>query len=426
MADTPFSLGITYWPQRSAYRGWIDFDRSAVREELAQIASFGCDTLRLCLRWEDFQPRPSRIASGPMRALEQALDSAQSSGLRVVAALFAGAMGGALQLPAWTTGAALLQDDVRLATRFGPLLLPSEPQPPVVYEDMYHETAVRALYRDSAQIEAQRYLIREVVGYFGQHPAIWAWQLGYELERARLPRSAEEAHDWLALLSDIAREQGAARLLGAASTRSLARREALRPEHLAELSDVVALHAWPYEPLRVAQPQRPTALLVLHALSVALAGRPVLVANLGLATAPDNHAQWVGDRAFGRAVRTYLASEDEQAGFVEQALAALYRAGAAGAWLAAYADAPADLLASPPFDRSRHARTLGLVRGDGREKPAAEVLRRFAEQLRGGALGAHGSSPPALEIDPDDYWRDPAGEMQRLLRSWEEREAEEQ
>lgn len=408
---------MTYWPRLSAYRGWSAFDRGAAREELAQIASFGCDTVRLCLRWEDFQPRPARIASPAMRALEQTLDVAQEVGLQTVAALFVGALGGSLLLPSWTTGSTLTDDDVQLATRFGPLLIPSEPRPSVVYDDTHHDARVRALYRDTAQIEAQRYLVREVIGYFGAHPALWAWQLGYDLERATLPRSSEEAYDWLATLSDYAREQGAKRLIGVTSPRGLAKRETLRPEQIAELNDLVGVHTFPHEPLRINDARSPLGVTFLHQLTAALAGKPVVVANLALATAPDDKSRWVSDRVFGRVARSYLASEDEQATWLEETLLALWRAGAAGVWLASYADVPIDLWRIAPFDRFQRERTIGVVRADGREKPAAEVLRRFAAR-RNDPRPTPPTSP--IEIDPEIYWRDPTNEMQRLLREMAE------
>ena len=71
----PFSLGLTYWPRRSAFGWWQNYDRGATRDELAHVAALGCDTVRLCLRWEDFQPGPQRINSAALRALEHALDT---------------------------------------------------------------------------------------------------------------------------------------------------------------------------------------------------------------------------------------------------------------------------------------------------------------------------------------------------------------
>ena len=111
-----FSIGVTYWPRRAGFGWWREFDRGAVREELAHVAALGCDTVRFCLSWEEFQPSPQRVNGGALATLEQALDLAGEAGLRVVAALFPVAMGGALWLPDWANGAdPLAQPGVKAA-----------------------------------------------------------------------------------------------------------------------------------------------------------------------------------------------------------------------------------------------------------------------------------------------------------------------
>src|ERR671938_691386 len=92
----PFTLGLTYWPCRTAFGWWRSFDRGEVREELAHIAALGCNTVRFCLRWEDFQPGPQRINGGALRSLEYARDAAHEAGLRAVVVLFPVTIGGAL------------------------------------------------------------------------------------------------------------------------------------------------------------------------------------------------------------------------------------------------------------------------------------------------------------------------------------------
>src|SRR3954464_7231923 len=119
----PFSLGLTYWPRRTAFGWWQSYDRGATRDELAHIAALGCDTVRFCLRWEDFQPGPQRINSAALHALEHALDAAQESGLGVVVALFPAAIGGALQAPRWVNNVDVL-DELRSAARLvGPSIV---------------------------------------------------------------------------------------------------------------------------------------------------------------------------------------------------------------------------------------------------------------------------------------------------------------
>lgn len=420
--EQSFSIGITYWPRRTAYAGWKAFDSSAARDELAHIADLGCDTVRICLFWEDFQPRPARINGRMMRALERTLDAAHTVRLRVAVVLFAGAMGGFIHLPSWATGISPGLD-LALIARFGAPL--ETVTPPLFFDGRYRETPVRDIYGEPEQREAQHYLIREVIGYFSAHPAVSIWQIGYDLDRARTHRSAEEACDWLATLVEHARERGATRLVCATSPRALARRDTVRPEHMAELCDLVAIHTHPYEPLRVEIPWHIDYVTFLHALTASLAGKPVLVASLGLATQPEGKASWVADSAFGQPIRAYLADEEQQATFLEAALNTLYHAGAMGVWLAAYADVPETLWEHAPFDRTKRERTLGVVRANGREKLAAYTLRSFAKRIRRAEQSpeparARVGVPATLDIDSESYWYNPAQSMRQLFGEWQQ------
>ena len=134
--------------------------------------------MRFCLRWEDFQPGPQRINSAALHALEHALDMAGEAGLRVVAALFPVALGGALQLPGWANGADPL-DELLRGQRRGEIKIstPAASAPPLLYDGGYRSNKAGDLFSDTRVLEAQRYLIHELVGYFGPHPALYAWQL---------------------------------------------------------------------------------------------------------------------------------------------------------------------------------------------------------------------------------------------------------
>jgi endo-1,4-beta-mannosidase len=411
--DQNFSLGISYWPLRSSYRAWSGFDRGAVREELAHIASMGCDTVRLCLRWEDFQPGPERLGREAIRGLEPMLDAVQEAGLGAVLALFVGGLGGARLLPQWTTGHSLVENDPTLVQRYGAVLRAPGPQATVVYADGHRKVQLRDIYENRAQIQAQQYLIRELVGNFSAHSAVKAWQLGYDLERVLLPSSNQVARDWYRRICEYARQQGAKQIIGVASPRSLTSSAALRPEQIAAESDQVGIHTFPHEPLRLSDPRSPVGVGFLYHLTASLVGKPVLVTNLGLASAPDNQSRWIADRAFGRVARSYLATEDEQAAFLESSLQTLWQAGASGIWLAAYGDVPRDLWGVAPFDRFQRERTIGLIRADGREKAAAEVVRRFAHEHRD--KQRHAPASP-MEFDPERYWHKPAEQIQHLLR----------
>src|SRR5665213_437193 len=73
-----FSLGINYWPRRSAMAMWRRFDAGEIREDFARIAGLGLDTVRFFLRWDDFAPAADAIDAAMLTRLE-AVAGAKSS-----------------------------------------------------------------------------------------------------------------------------------------------------------------------------------------------------------------------------------------------------------------------------------------------------------------------------------------------------------
>jgi len=412
---TRFSLGLTYWPRRAGYGWWRAFDRGETREELAHVASLGCDTVRFCLRWEDFQPGAQRINSGAFSALEQALDAAQEVGLGVVAALFPVASGGALQIPEWANGGDPI-DELRAAARLiGPtIVLRPRGGPSLLYNGGYRTNQASDLFTNVRILEAQRYLIRELAGYFRSHPALAMWQIGEGLERIHKPDSAQAVAEWFATMAEALREQHAqARILGVTSIRGLTTSAGPRPMHIAASFGLVGVAADPPELPKAKRPNHGPYIAYLHALTAALAERPVLVTSLGLPTTPNGQAGWISDTVYGRPTHTYRADPEEQAAFIETVLDRLHRDGARGAWLASYADYPQALWRTPPLDRTIRERTLGIVDADGREKPAAHTLRRFGGQRPTVAQGVR-----PIDVDLERYWREPKRSFDDLWREF--------
>ena len=246
----PFSLGLTYWPRRTAFGWWQAYDRGATRDELAHVAALGCDTVRFCLRWEDFQPGPQRINSAALHALEHALDTAGEARLRVVAALFPVALGGALQLPAWANGADPLDELLRGQRRGGATIsTPRVGAPPLLYDGGYHSNKAGDLFSDTRVLEAQRYLIHELVGYFGPHPALYAWQLGEGIERVHMPTSAAAMREWFALMAEALRAaRPGARVLGVISDQALFSPAGPRSAQISASCDMLGIAADPPHP----------------------------------------------------------------------------------------------------------------------------------------------------------------------------------
>jgi hypothetical protein len=425
--EQPFSLGVGYWPRTRGSSGrtpppysWLNIDYGAVRDELAHIVELGFDTLRLELRWEEFQPAMQRLGSPAMQSLELLLDETQAKGLRAVISLLSGSMAGALALPRWATG--LRPSDPEAARRLG-IRYEAPPEGwPLLSEDGYHRSAPRDLYGEREQRQAQGYLVRELIGYFAKHPAVWQWLLGANLFFARQPDNAPQAASWWLGLSNLVRSKGAEGILGHVSAASLAQGNSLRPGAIAAAGAGIVVGAQPTMPLALNEPWRAGHLRFLLELVGALASEtqttpaPIYLDDVGVGLGFDDRSGRVSDLVLGREAMSYLANEEQQGLFIEEALEGLARAGAAGVWLSAYNDRSTATWNGPPLDKALARRQQGLITAAGHERPAAAAVRTFAGRLQSGLIGG---SPGVLPIEPDRYWRAPREQLGALFAEWE-------
>jgi hypothetical protein len=357
-----FFLGITYWPHSTGMLWWQRHDRGEVRADLDHVRELGIDALRLHLAWEVFQPRIDHVNGAAMRVLEQTLDDAADRGLRVVATLFSGAFSGGLCFPAWATWASPALDVARLARqqRRG---APARPQPvsplsgpELVIDGRWRTTALRDLYGDDVLLHLQRQHIREVVGYFAQHPALVAWELGHGTELARMPRNAESFAEWQLRLADEARAAGATAAWSALSLYGLAHRDGPRPASLAEVAD--GLVAWAEPPATLHEGyegEHPAAVatLLTYALTRQLAPHTrIVVDDPGLPSAWGELAGWQTEEAYGRVRRVFFDHEEQHAIVLTNTLRRLYNGGAQGVMLPALYDASPALHRLAPLDRT--------------------------------------------------------------------------
>jgi hypothetical protein len=418
-----FSLGIGYWPRTrsgaSPY-SWLALDKAAISDELAHIVDLGFDTLRIELRWEEFQPAMARINGAAMAGLEYVFEAAHGKGLRVVTSMLTGSMAGALALPRWATG--LRPSDPLVAKRLGIRLEAPPEGRPLLSEDSYHRSPPRDLYGDREQRQAQGYLVRELIGYFAGHPAAWQWLLGANLFFARKPEQAAQAAAWWLGLSNLVRSQGSERILGHVSAASLAQANSLRPAAIAASGAGLVLGAQPVMPLALAEPWRASHLGFLLSLASTLAQEqggtpaPVYIDDVGIGVGFVGRTGWVDDLVLGRGAASYLADEEQQAVFVEEALTSLSKAGAAGVWLAAYRDPGPSTWNGPPLDKALGRRQQGLVSAAGHERAAAGAVRAFAARLRAGEIVL--GSPSALPLDPERYWHGGREQLAALYAEW--------
>lgn len=404
-------VALTYWPRRSAYRWWQAFDRGELREDIEQIRSLGIDTVRISVPWEEAQPAPTKINGQLLRLLERALDELADAGLHTIVTLFGAATGGALFVPRWIANPDPLSDLLRIGA-VGTVIERVD-LPPVISEGGYRANQARDLFRDTAVIEAQRYQINEVVGYFGSHPAIQIWQLGEGLELVHPPASEEAIAEWYTTMAEATNNAyNGARILGVVTARGLLNHAGPRPEQIAASCDIAGIALDAPLPLPEFRLDSPDAIEFVYTLASSLAGRRLAAVGLGLPTAPDSRPQLAVDVAYGERITTSLASGQRQSEFLAQTFERLRQLGAPLVVLADYSDYPGDLWRVPPLDQSVRWRTLGLLDVRGREKPAADSVRAFERSSTGGVEAL------SFEVDPERYWRSPESECARLWRAF--------
>jgi|SRR5579884_1523874 len=79
-----------------------------------------------------------------------------------------------------------------------------------------------------------------------------------------------------------------------------------------------------------------------------------------------------------------------------------------------YSDYEPALWQSPPLDLAGHERTFGLWRSDGSPKPSVAAVAAFAGAERCTAA----AEDEWIDIERDQFWCDPAGQLPRLYRRY--------
>jgi hypothetical protein len=201
---------------------------------------------------------------------------------------------------------------------------------------------------------------------------------------------------------------------------SLETADHMRIDDLADVVDEDCMHAYPLYSKVARTMLDPELVPFTCALTADLAGRGrrPLMHEFGLCTAPrEEPGRTITDDFLGRPLSQYLASEHEGAIYYREVLDRLIELGAAGAYAWCYADYDPKLFVRAPFDTAIRERSFGLVRADGSEKPAAEVVRAFAASLARQEV-PFGLAPKLLDVTVDAYYTAPERHFRRLYDRW--------
>ena len=405
----PFTLGVNYWPRRKAMYWWSNFDAGEVREEFSLIREIGLNVARLFLLWDDFQPEPDRVSPDALKHLGVVCDLAAECGLGLDVTFFTGHMSGPNWSPRWLLGGSDTPSPYFGQVR--QLVSRSEIVP----------GGYRNPFTDPTALDAERLLLRTVVGAFKGHPAIWMWNLGNEPDLFAWPPNAEAGRAWVRemahLIHSLDPQHPVTCGLHAAS---LHENNGLRVDQVYAETDVGVMHGYPMYTDWCRGPLDPDYVPFVCAFTAALSGKPTLMEEFGGCTAPPGEASQTWEwTAYGRPRTQFMASEEDLAEYLRQTLPRLVEVGATGALVWCFADYVPDLWERPPCKESRHERFFGLVRPDGSLKPHAQALKDFA------------ATRPTIQpipdfarfnLNPDDYYRQPAQTIRQLYQQYLERE----
>jgi len=396
MDDLGFLLGLNYWPRRKAMYWWKDFDAAEVNEEFAQIAELGVRLVRFSLMWEDFQTDSHVVDTVQLGNLQMVMDLAQQHGLLATPTLVVGNMSGIMWFPPWAF--------TERTRRQGP---------PQITLGEYTDRQLRSPFDDPAMLQAEGLLAREAALAIAGHPALHSWDLANEIDQAYMPTEPDAGRRWAHFLSQSIRAVAPeTRVTYGAHSLSLTTRGLTLPDIAASL-DYLSMHGYPIYSDEARDPLDSEFVPFITTLTGQLGNKkPALMQEFGVPTAPPGEpSHTIQDDFLGEMRSQILASEEDAATYYSRVLDRLWETGAMGAVAWDYADYPRELWNRPPLDRAKRERSFGVFRADASPKPAAEVMARFAHDMRSGAieqrLGPWGDKAVRLEVNPDLYYLHP-------------------
>jgi endo-1,4-beta-mannosidase len=384
---------------------WSAFDAGEVADEFDLIADLGMDVVRIFLLWDDWQPFPETVSPDRLRDLGVVCDTAAERGLGLDVTFFTGHMSGPNWSPRW-----LLDDEVGS---------PSPSAVQVVSGGKVLDSWYRNMFHDRQALEAERLLLRTVVGEFKDHPAVWMWNLGNEPDLFAWPETNEAGRAWTGEMSNLVRSLDPTHpVTTGLHTANLLDNTGLRVDHVFAESDVAVMHGYPMYIPWARHDLDPDFVPFLCALVSALTGKPCLAEEWGGCTAPDGGDSTTWEwTSYGRARTQFMANEDEFAEYVAATLPRLVDVGSTGAFLWCFADYDPELWDRPPCDDqgAKHERHFGLVRPDGTLKPHALAIKDFAAT---NPVVASPTRTVTLDVDADEFYRAPSSHARRLYESF--------
>ncbi len=313
-------IGANFWSRRGGPFMWQQFDPEIVREELRILADHGLTVVRSFFFWPHFMPAPDSLDERMIERFATFLDLCASVGIGTIPTFIVGHMSGENWDPVWR--------------------------------------GTLDLYRDGWLLAQQAFFIRELVTRFAAHPAVVGWLISNEVPIYGGSTDPRYAKSWAELTVQAVRAGGGAQPVslgdGAWGIEVTGNDNGFRLRDLLRTVDFFGPHVYPMSDD-----------LVRHLLTAAFTcelchfGKPVILEEFGCTTD--------------------FASESNAAIYYRHVLHSSLLAGATG-WIA-WNNTDFDLPHQDPYRHHPFEMHFGLIRTDGRPKPALFELQRFRQLL---------------------------------------------
>ncbi|OKI46020.1 hypothetical protein A6A27_37510 [Micromonospora sp. CB01531] len=210
--STSVRYGVNYLPSRNWWYAWVDWNEADIGRDLDVIAGLGFDHVRIQCLWPLFQPNPTYVSPTMLTRLVRLLDLAGTRGLAVCPTVLDGWLSGFDFRPAWLR-------------RANPFI-------------------------DTDAVEAAALLVAAVATAVSAHPALWCLDIANEpnvpMRQSGLASGACDGWARRMVTAARAAAPGVPVTVGVDHEPWMSGHCALTAETVVDISDLVAIHAWPY------------------------------------------------------------------------------------------------------------------------------------------------------------------------------------
>lgn len=318
-------IGVNFWSAAGGPRMWTQYDSDRVRTELIAMRELGMPLTRSFFYWPDFMPTADALDAELVERYRDFLDLHVELGMRTIPTFIVGHMSGQNWDPAWR-----------------------------------HD---RAMFADVWFVGRQAWYVRELTRAFAGHPAVEAWLLTNEIPiygdfaPGSKPANPAEVGAWAQILIDAVRAGGGRQPVsigdGAWGVEVTGADNGFRIRELEPLVDFHGPHVYRSESDQIRQ--NLGAAFICELLTIGR--KPVVLEEFGLTS-------------------DYV-SEAHAANYYRQTLHNTLLAGCTG-WLAWNNTDYDSLYAVEPYSHHPFEMHFGLTHEDGRPKPQALEVQKFA------------------------------------------------